>query len=293
MRAFVVPTFAAFLVAFIACVGDDPAASGNPPVDAGGGVDTSTSSSGGSSGAPSEDAAMDGSSGAVDSGDSGKVGYYDRVLQDSPVAYYRLGEQSGTGAADSVGTNEGNFFGTGFTLAVAGALNGDNDTAVSFTNACIRAGDVLDFNQVGSAFSIEAWVKPTDTNGTRVIAGKFNSASTAANGYKLQLIGTNKIRFVSTAGGQYIDTANTISATVFTHVVGTHDGTTARIYVDGVQAAEGTLPLPPDTGVAFTVGCDYDTVGGNNNLFVGVIDEVAVFAKALSAATISQHFQAR
>jgi hypothetical protein len=126
----------------------------------------------------------------------------------------------------------------------------------------------------------------------RRVAGKFNSYPGVQNGYRLLLIAGNKVRFVSTSGSDSIETTNVLVVGTFTHVAATHDGTTGRIYIDGVEAASGPLPLPPDTTMPFSIGCDHAN-SAIDNPFQGVIDEVIVFDRALSAATILAHVKAR
>ena len=60
--------------------------------------------------------------------------YSATVVADTPVSYWRLGETSGTAAADSVGSNNG-VVKTGVTLGVAGAISNDANTAMRFDGA--------------------------------------------------------------------------------------------------------------------------------------------------------------
>ncbi|HET9437495.1 MAG TPA: hypothetical protein VFO64_04785, partial [Gaiellaceae bacterium] len=50
--------------------------------------------------------------------------YRGEVLADGPAGYWRLGEASGTAAADETGTNEGTYQ-NGVTLGQAGVLLAD------------------------------------------------------------------------------------------------------------------------------------------------------------------------
>ncbi|MCY2989793.1 MAG: FG-GAP-like repeat-containing protein, partial [Planctomycetota bacterium] len=63
--------------------------------------------------------------------------YSATVLSQSPAAYYRLGETSGTVAADASGNGNYGSFGTGVTPGAAGALTGDMDTAYGFSGGQI------------------------------------------------------------------------------------------------------------------------------------------------------------
>jgi len=67
----------------------------------------------------------------------GSVGAdYDRlVLGDGPIAYWRLGEPSGTNANDETANNRDGTYVNTPTLGVAGNLVGDSDTAVSFNGS--------------------------------------------------------------------------------------------------------------------------------------------------------------
>ena len=61
------------------------------------------------------------------------------ILGQNPVAYYRLGESSGTVAYDSSGAFDNATFGSGITLGVAGALGNDGNTAYQFSGGTISA----------------------------------------------------------------------------------------------------------------------------------------------------------
>jgi hypothetical protein len=62
----------------------------------------------------------------------GSQGRSDGVLGLSPIAYWRLGEASGTSAADASGNGHTGTYVGSPTLGVAGLLTGDADTAVTF-----------------------------------------------------------------------------------------------------------------------------------------------------------------
>jgi hypothetical protein len=73
------------------------------------------------------------------------------------------------------------------------------------------------------------------------------------------------------------------AANVWTHVAGTYDGTTLRLYINGVQVASvnRTGPIATSTGPL--------RIGGNSlwgEFFQGRIDEVRVYNRALTPAEI-------
>jgi len=76
--------------------------------------------------------------------------------------------------------------------------------------------------------------------------------------------------------------ANKIIDTNWHHYVGTYDGTTIKMYVDGVLQVDteavggGSGVIDPDNPAEFTMGGNYD----------GVLDEVAIWSEALSQTEV-------
>ncbi len=71
------------------------------------------------------------------------------------------------------------------------------------------------------------------------------------------------------------------------HVVGTYDGTTQRLYLNGTQAVSAPLTGAITTNTnSFNIG-SWSTV---NEFFTGTLDEVAVYPAVLSPAQIANHY---
>ena len=72
------------------------------------------------------------------------------------------------------------------------------------------------------------------------------------------------------------------------HVVGTFDGMTQRLYVNGVQVASGAFsgPMNANTKPASWSG-SWDTA---SEFLAGTVDDVAVYAKALTATQVANHY---
>lgn len=210
------------------------------------------------------------------------------VLVDRPVSYWRLGESAGaTSAADATGPNAGSY--SGVTLEAAGAVPGD--PAASFAGSgvvTIPASGTLD---LASAVSVEAWVKPSvaGQNGgvfEKTVGGAVNTQ------YSL-LIENGRIEFrgKQAAGAYNTAIGPPLAVGTWSHVVGTYDGTTLRLYVNGaVVATAAATGLGTGSGPAFIgrLGAE----AGNPGIlpFSGSLDEVAVYASALSAGRVLAHF---
>jgi hypothetical protein len=82
----------------------------------------------------------------------------------------------------------------------------------------------------------------------------------------------------------------------FTHLVGTWDGTTLSLYINGeldAYAMPGAVPW--DSGCAFHIGGFYDPEGDCGyvgQFFNGLIDEVTYYSQALSPADVQALYNA-
>src|SRR6185503_9088440 len=78
--------------------------------------------------------------------------------------------------------------------------------------------------------------------------------------------------------------------TAWHHLVGTNDGSSARLYFDGTLVA-GPSPAPYAGGASahpFWIGAGDDS-GFADDTWPGSIDEVAVYGSALTATQVSNH----
>jgi hypothetical protein len=213
------------------------------------------------------------------------------VLTDTPLAYWRLGEKSGTVAHDETGHGyDGTYTGT-YTLGAAGALTGDPDTAVTLDGVTgqVDVGDNFDF--VGEVpFSLEAWVKPAVIDGEyRHIVTKMafdNGGNPLTGTYVILEQGATILGFERWQNGATeltVETADFPAAGSWVHVVATYDGTTGELYVDGAAAQASTsVGGVQASGVHMLWG----------NLMQGVLDEIAVYDHALSGTRVAAHYQA-
>jgi hypothetical protein len=202
------------------------------------------------------------------------------------VSYWRLGESSGVSAADSKGGSVGTYVG-GPALGQPGGIAGDPDTAVGFNAAAsqymrVPYGAALN----PSVFTVEAWANVTGGAGTyrTVLGGRSDPPS----GYSLYASSLDTWQFYVGNGSsswQVVDGGPVASG--WHHVVGSYDGATARLFVDGVLVGSKTTAFVPNSSQIFTVGMND---GGWTYPFAGTIDEVAVYNTSLSAATIQNHY---
>jgi hypothetical protein len=213
--------------------------------------------------------------------------YGQAVAADQPVGWWRLGEASGTTAIDQEGLNNGAYSG-GVTLGQPSLLAADANKAVAFngSNGYVRVPAAVAFNFT-NAFSLEAWIKPTSLPTT----GVFRSVLTKPESYSLQFNGP-RLEFTVIQSGtrRRLQTPSGVIVAGGTyHVVGTYDGTTQRLYVNGALVASAALTGPATvTSNAIHVG----SWNGTMEYFAGTIDEPAIYGQVLSAAQVRAHYDA-
>jgi len=199
------------------------------------------------------------------------------------VSYWRLGESSGPAAADGKGTNPGTYTG-GFALGLAGAIAGDKDTAVSLNGSTgyVNVPDSASL-AVGDSFSVEAWVKrgAVSTTSNQVIASKQSGSWVLMFDPSNELV----LRQSGVADVTY-STAKLTDTASWHHVAATKSGAAVHLYIDGTDVTGPiTNQTMSDNTQPLVIG---QSSGGA--FYQGELDEVAVYAGALPAATVSQHY---
>jgi glucose/arabinose dehydrogenase len=214
--------------------------------------------------------------------------YRAQVLGDGPVGYWRLGETGGTSAADETGANPGTYQ-AGPTLGVGGALASNSNTAASFngSNQYVDVPSSASLN-LTSAVTVEAWAKPAVMPGVGNTGTLAMKATDPPYSYWLQVTDNDRAKFGVGVGGvnRPISAGGVVAPGSWYHLVGTYDGTTERLYVNGALVASQPL-----TGALGTVAGNF-RIGTtrSSEWFNGAIDEVAVYNKALTPAQVQAHY---
>jgi hypothetical protein len=231
--------------------------------------------------AMSADATID--SGSLDAGGDG--GYPAAVLADSPSLYWRLDDP--TTITDTSGNGHTGAINGAALVQTTSAIVTGGSGATFDGGTFISGGNLFTFaNQ--TPFSLEAWVRPTNTTDTFNVGGREQDPDDGwmVYVYKGQLI----LERESDAGSDHATSA-AISATAYTHVVVTYDGATMAVYVNGLIAASktSTLLIPSMPPVPFVIA------GGDNGTsyrFIGDLDEIAVYDHVLAPGRVNAHYKA-
>jgi hypothetical protein len=222
-----------------------------------------------------------------------RAGYAAAVHDDSPVAYWRLDETSGSDALDSSGHGHTGTVGAGVTRGQAAAVA---DGAAIDCNASTTGRVTVPAAAVTGltgACSIECWIKPdalTLPNGHRMAF-----SSSAHNYISLTANGIGRVfASINVGGQQLLDSGVTAPAGQWTHVVVTWDGARIRLYVNGVlRTTSAALTGSVTWGGSDPAIGGYLGDSGAGWQWDGKIDEVAVYGAALTPAAVASHYEAR
>ncbi|RUR03471.1 PKD domain-containing protein [Labedella endophytica] len=213
-----------------------------------------------------------------------------------PTSFWRLGESSGSVAADSGPFgNPGTYTGL-VEKGAAGAISGTSDTAARFA----PTEEWWGWNESGVAstnsyanpttYALEAWFKTTTTRGGKII-GFGASPTGGSNGYDRHIYMENDGRLTF---GTWTGQSNTITSSsalndgTWHHVVGQQSSAGMKLYVDGVSVGTNPQTGAQDYTGYWRVGGD-TTWGGTAPYFAGTIDEVAVYSAPLTDGQVEQH----
>jgi hypothetical protein len=136
--------------------------------------------------------------------------------------------------------------------------------------------------------TIEAWIKRGSTNQASLTPGGGVVFGYGQDGYALAVLDDGSL-VLTQVGDNNVTTSPKITDTNFHHLAVTHSGTNTVFYVDGVAT---TMPPYNPTftfGTSAAIGARGDGAAGT---FLGVIDEVSVYNRALSAAELQAIFGA-
>ena len=203
------------------------------------------------------------------------------------VSYWRLGETSGTTAADGKGSNTGTYT-NGVTLGSTGAIAGDTNKSATFdgVNDFVNVPDSLSLKPA-TQISVEAWVKPNAGVPTYASVATKTTLNTWSDGYGMYAWSGGIDFWVNDDANDVFTAA--IPTTTWSHVVGTYNGSTVRIYLNGVLAQSFSYSAVLVHAVTpLKIG---DASGTGNYHWPGGLDDVAVYNTALSATTIQNHFR--
>ncbi|MEA2506682.1 MAG: hypothetical protein QOH48_1300 [Actinomycetota bacterium] len=223
--------------------------------------------------------------------------YKTTVDNSGPIAYWRLGETSGTTAYPTMGSYVGTYKGSP-KLGLTGLIINDTNKAPGFDgiNNRVTANGLTSRTKTSwsKGYTLEAWVMTTTTSAEEHILA-FNTKS-GANGLAIfRDEPTNKFKFheceSSSCATAYSKTTP-VAGKIYQVVVTVNGSNRAHLYVNGSSQASFTSKARPLQNGFFTIGAEYDCCPTPTSFWKGKIDEVAVYNHALTATQVASQWNA-
>jgi uncharacterized repeat protein (TIGR01451 family) len=196
------------------------------------------------------------------------------------VGYWAFNEASGSVAIDGSGLgNNGNIIN-------ATRVPGESGGALSFNgNAYVDLGNNASMNFSGPV-TFSAWINPQSIVAANDILSHGYSSSPIQAVFMHIYQGRYEVGSQISDGTAFVAAAAVPAGDIgtFVHLAGVFDGSTWTLYRNGVAVA-----TTPSGAVSTTVNANWAIGargGGGSQFFNGVIDEVRLYQRALSAAEI-------
>ena len=241
---------------------------------------------------------------------TGGVNFHSLSSQKSFIAFQqsnRFGylnidiQNNGTNLIGKFISNEGGALLDQFTISKSGTTQPPPSSGVYHYEPFREVNDLNDVVSIPSTqelkltkFSVAAWFKTStkfSDDGLIVDKGGLGTDTAGNNmNYGLWMTPSEKLRggFETSSGSdRYATSPNTYNNGQWHHGVVTYDGTSiVRLYVDGVQVATSfTSSLPEVNSHPLRLGSDSRFV--DDDLFIGNIDEVGIWNRALTNTEIA------
>ncbi|MEW6219312.1 MAG: DUF2341 domain-containing protein [Thermodesulfobacteriota bacterium] len=198
---------------------------------------------------------------------------------DGVVAYWKLDDGSGTTAADSsvVGIYDGEISGATWTV------NGKFHSALTFDGVADSVSTPLNIDQGGTqSYTFEAWVRPAGTS-----AGRHEVVTSDNGWFDWSLLREGDCWAVFDGSGSVIFPDMSVDVGVWQHLAAVFDHSAGQVtlYKNGRATAYANLTFDSSDSNVF-IGSRL----GTSEYFDGVIDEVVIYNRALSAAEIRARY---
>jgi len=187
---------------------------------------------------------------------------------------------------EGVGTKVGDFSGFGNVGSINGAtwVDGKRGRALSFDGGDFVSVAHSENLNISNTLSISVWVKLNEITNRGIFEKTTNG--TVNTQYLLFTEGGHfKFRLIKSAMNTIVSDVN-VSPNRWYYVSATYDGTTMRMYVDGIlQSETRTISSPIDTGTGESL---IGSLGSGVYRMNGSIDDVRIYNRALSQSEISK-----
>jgi Concanavalin A-like lectin/glucanases superfamily len=219
--------------------------------------------------------------------------HYGRFIRRTdPIAFWRLGEPSGSVARPRAGQYAGTYKGAP-ELYRKGLIHKNHNHAPRFDGRDDRVvADSLTSRSSSSwsrGYTLDAWVITTTTSSEEhILAFNRNNGGNSIALFRDEP--SNKFKFHDCEGSGCISVyshTTPVVGKVYQVVVTVDSSNQGKLYVNGKAEASFTSSKRPPHSAKFTIGAEYDSGPQPASFWHGKIDEVAVYDHALSPAEVA------
>lgn len=240
----------------------------------------------------------------IDSDVAAKIHMLEVIKEGEAPAVYKndadlealwLFEEAGTRHDD---TDNDNDLGDNNTVART-TTHKEGSYAADFERGNSEYLNIADASQTGlditGNLSIVGWIRPESIGNALMMIAKYNTSNNNRS-YQIQIQADGTVRgLLSSNGTAYVDAVGgtTLQAATWYHVAMVYNGTDIRMYLDGSLDTNGAdNPQTYSSGIYSSSA--QVCVGSRSNVgnyYDGIIDELAIFSRALSADEVASIYQ--
>lgn len=215
---------------------------------------------------------------------AGVEGVFDSDIVEGMLGRWGFDEASGVVAYD--------LSGSGFAGTLWGGVTRQSDTSC-VAGGCVNFDGIDDYVDMGnqtafnfgnSPFTLSVWFNNSAPSGYDMIMGK--GGFWANNEYQLYTSSGNLYFYVDKGGVKYFASAPIVAGERY-HAAGVYDGSAIELFVNGNSA----MRTPVDN-LALTNASAFRVGKASSDQFIGNIDEVRVYTRALTAVEIQRLYGA-
>lgn len=201
------------------------------------------------------------------------------AVEPNLVSHWKFDEGSGTTAYDSAGSNNGTIYGATWTTGqVNGALDFDG------VDDYVDCGTGPAITGTGT-FTASVWVKTDSAKGQAMLVQRSTTSGNGSYGVSILSDGRVQLHIYNGGYGFLFQSDVTVNDGLWHHIVAARTNSTdGEIYVDGSLAASGSGPARSLSNFPVWIGRGFTVPA----YFNGLIDEVRIYNRALSAEEIRQ-----
>lgn len=218
------------------------------------------------------------------------------VWRNGYVAVYHLGKNGAISAADSTGTNSGVVYGVS-------SASGEIGTAGSFAANSSSYIQILNSTSIkpAGALTLEGWVNPTSFSGgyNKILALDYRADGTWNAPFASYALSTTNsgaqpgLHIAQNGTLHYLTASGSLPLSAWSHVAGTFDGNTMRMYLNGVQdpttlSTPGIIDYGSSRGAA--IGKDSLFTSSSVEGWNGLVDELRISSVARGADWIATEY---